>query len=254
MKLKKANIIIMMFVLIAFATMAGPLLISENVSAHAPTAIYPTYKEGTLTIYIDHASDDPTIHYIKTVTVTVNRVEVLSETYTSQELGEKGMVTYSYSVAASDGDVISVTAECSIDGSITGSLIVGDDSKDDGKDDPSKDDPWKEYPDKNTSKKDPNQDDETNQENGNILLLSGAIVGVLVVIIALLAVLLDWKKRPSKNRSSKKNKIKNDDWATCPKCGSNIKMGQLTSHLDKVHTKLSMKAKEKIIDDVIKLH
>lgn len=249
LRTNKISVIVAMFLLFAISLLAM-FTMTENVSAHAPTAMYLTYKEGTLTVYIDHPSDDPDSHYIETVTVTVNRVEVLSETYTSQELSEKGMVTYSYSVIASEGDYISVTAECSIDGSITETLTVGEGDI--------KDDPKKDYPDKNTTKDDPNreeptknggtdQDGESSQENGDIVMLLGAIIGVLVVIIVLLALFLKKQKG-----TTKKDKIKKDEWTTCPKCGSSIRMGQFPSHLDTVHTKLSQKTKEKMIDQVTK--
>jgi hypothetical protein len=229
--------------------------------------MYLTYKEGTLTVYIDHASDDPNNHYIETVSVMVNRVETLKETYTTQKADDaKGMVTYSYAVTATDGDVITVTAECSIDGSIMETLTVGStDNKDDGKDYPDKNN-TKDYPDKDgynkddpfrkdpTDSGDSDQKGDSNDENGTILILSGAIVGVLVIIIALLVVLRDKKKRPARNESPKKDNTKKDDWTSCPKCGSSIRMGKLNAHLDTVHPKLSTKARERIIDDVKKLH
>jgi hypothetical protein len=255
MKMKKASILCKVSILIVFSTLVVPLFTFENASAHAPAALYPTYKEGTLTVYIDHPSDEPTTHYIETVTVTVNRVEVLSETYTSQTVDDKGkgMVTYSYTVTASDGDVISVTAECSIDGSITEFLTVGEGGS---KDDP-KDDPRKDYPDKNTTKDDPNQDGDSDKENNTTLLLSGAIVGMLVIIIALVAVLRDWgkgrtRKGITKMDTTRKDKIKKDTWTTCPECGSSLRMGKLHSHLDKVHPEMSKSAKEKIIERITK--
>ena len=269
MKTKKASIILIVAVLISFSTMAVPLFISENASAHAPTAIYLTYKEGTLTVYITHDSDDPDTHYIETVTVLVNDVEYLSETYTSQELSEKGMVTYSYTVTASDGDVISVTAECSIDGSAAETLTVGEGGggKDDPKDDPNdypKDDPNKEYPPKDDPKSedptkeepdnvgDTSKDGDSSQDNENIIFLLGAIIGVLVVIVVLVGMLLKKQKGTTKKDGTKKDKNKQAEWTACPKCGSSIKMGQLHSHLDTVHPKLSKTAKEKMIDQVTK--
>jgi hypothetical protein len=139
MKMKKMSMILIVTVFMVLSTLTVSLLISENASAHPPAALYLTYKEGTLTVYIDHPSDDPNTHYIESVTVTVNRVEVLSESYTTQTVDDKGkgMVTYSYTVSTSDGDVISVTAVCSIEGSITETLTVGSgDDKDDPKDEP----------------------------------------------------------------------------------------------------------------------
>jgi hypothetical protein len=451
MKMKKPSIILIVAVMIVFSTLTVSLFTSENASAHAPSALYPTYKEGTLTVYIDHPSDDPDTHYIETVTVTVNRVEVLSESYTSQTTdGGKGMVTYSYTLTASDGDVISVTAECSIDGSATETLTVGeggskDDPKDDPKDEPKnntsssisgtvtdtktrepvtgaevtiydqvnrenynqtitddqgyyklggnsgnytisiskdgydsyketvkiegqvehnvqltpvsdgvddpnknnlssvsgivtnaktrepiveatvyiyaekskdnyqktqtdrggnyeitiepgiytisiskdgyagsteivnidgraehnvqltpggdnggKDDP-KDYPPKDGDPKDDsdivgdsNPDEKSGQDDENIIFLLGAIIGVLVVIVVLIAMLLKKQKGTPEKGTAKKDKVRKDEWTTCPKCGSSIRMGQLSSHLDAVHPKLTKKTKEKMIEDVIK--
>ena len=252
MKTKKATILLMVFVLITFSTLAVTLLISENASAHAPAAIYPIHKEGTLTVYIDHPSDEPGTHYIKTVTVFVNRVEVLSETYTSQTVDEekgKGLVTYSYNVSASDGDVISVTAECSIDGDITETLTVGSsDGKDDPKDYPDKDDPTRDDPD---NVGDSNKDGDSSQDNGEIIMLLGAIIGVLVVIAVLVAMLLKKQKGTTEKGATKIDKIKKDEWTSCPKCGSSIKMEKLPAHLDTVHTKLTQKTKNRMIEDVM---
>ncbi len=108
---------------------------TEYVSAHSPSKIYLTYDAGkeTLTVYIDHSSSEPDTHYIENVTVSVNDVEYLNKTYTTQELdGGKGMGIYSYTVTASEGDVIFVTAESRIDGKMTEKLTV---KADDGKDD-----------------------------------------------------------------------------------------------------------------------
>jgi hypothetical protein len=83
LRTNKISVIVAMFLLFAISLLAM-FTMTENVSAHAPTAMYLTYKEGTLTVYIDHPSDDHDSHYIETVTVTMNRVEVLSETYTGK--------------------------------------------------------------------------------------------------------------------------------------------------------------------------
>jgi hypothetical protein len=347
--LKKSSKLIMA-VMIIFSILTASLLISENASAHAPAAIYPTYKDGTLTIYIDHASDDPNRHYIKTVTVSVNRIEVINEAYTSQTVDDekgKGLVIYSYSVNASEGDVISVTAVCSIEGETAETITIGDGGgKDDPKDDPSDDPKGELFPisgvvtdtksgdaivgaivsvynqdnkdnfyktqteprgyyevevatgdyiisvsmdgyishreivtineyfdynvkltpgsdsngkDIDDSKKDdtvkdgdPDQKSESNQEIGETELLLAAIIGVLVVIVILIALLLRKKKGTTKNGTVKKEKTKKDEWTECPKCGSSIRMGQLSSHLDTVHPKLTKKTKEKMLERVTK--
>jgi hypothetical protein len=100
------------------------------------------------------------------------------------------------------------------------------------KDDPSKDDPKKDDPDK---------DGDSSEENENLLLLSVAIVGVLIVIVVLLAML--W---PKKKETTKKDKIKNDDWTTCPECGTDLKIKDLAVHNETVHSKSSKNNKKKM--------
>jgi hypothetical protein len=221
---------------------------TENASAHPPTSIYLTYKEGTLTVYIKHDSDDPNTHYIETVIVTVNRVEVLRETYTTQEVSaEKNLVTYYYTITASDRDVISVTAECNIEGSITETLIVGEDgsSKDNGTDDK------KDYDKDKTKDEDSDNGVKASQDNENITLLLAAIAGVLIVIIILIALLMRKKKDTSKKDITKKgttkmDKIKKEEWTSCPKCGTDLMMKDLSTHLNSVHPKSSKTKKEQI--------
>lgn len=257
MRTNKSIILMALSALIFSALLAAPilLLISGNAQANSPAKIYPTYKEGTLTVYIDHASDDPDSHYIETVTVTVNRREYLKETYTSQSTDDaKGMVVYSYNVTASEGDVISVTAECSVSGSATETLTVGEDGgdKDDGKDDDGKDDDGKD----DGGKDDPRRDDPTkNDPEGNISTKDRgmetwvlyAIVGAVIIIIALVVVIGSLSKDAGKDGRSK-----NDSWTTCPKCGSDLMMKNLSSHLDKVHPELSKADKEQMIEKVNK--
>jgi flagellar basal body-associated protein FliL len=142
--MRKNNIIaiVAIFLLIA-SSLFIIFYVTENVSAHPPSKMWLEYDTGSekLIVYIDHESEDPNTHYIETVTVSVNDVEVLNKTYATQELdSEKSVVMYSYTVAASEGDLIYVTAECSVDGSLSEKLIVDsggekppgeDDKKDD---------------------------------------------------------------------------------------------------------------------------
>ena len=204
-------------------------------------------------------------HYIKKVTIHVNRVEVLNETYTSQEVdGEKGkgMVVYSYNVTASDGDAISVTAKCSVYGSVTETIKAGEDggSKDDGKDDgkvdgkdDGKDDGENKTDDDtdDTGRDDPRDDDTTEddtkedistKESGMESWVLYSIVGAAIAIIALAVVIgIMIKGNATKGQS------KNDDWTTCPECGTDLMMKNLQEHLDRVHPELSKVEKEKRI-------
>jgi hypothetical protein len=178
----------------------------------------------------------------------VNRVEVLRETYTTQEVSaEKNLVTYYYTITASDRDVISVTAECNIEGSITETLIVGEDgsSKDNGTDDK------KDYDKDKTKDEDSDNGVKASQDNENITLLLAAIAGVLIVIIILIALLMRKKKDTSKKDITKKgttkmDKIKKEEWTSCPKCGTDLMMKDLSTHLNSVHPKSSKTKKEQI--------
>jgi hypothetical protein len=126
------------------------------------------------------------------------------------------------------------------------------------KDDPGKDDPRKDYTDKDDTGRegdpdsvgDSSKDVESNLGVREIELLLGAIIGVLVVIVILIALLLKKKKGTTEKGAEKKDKINMDEWTACSKCGSSIRMGQLSSHLDTVHPNLSKTARERMIEQV----
>ena len=93
--------------------------------------------------------------------------------------GVKGMVTYSYTVSASEGDAISVTAECSLGSSITESFRVGEGGKDDGKDDDNRPDVYVQ-----TNGTDDKKDDD---ENGRVpgfetIIALVALLGALFLV------------------------------------------------------------------------
>ena len=71
------------------------------------------------------------------------------------------------------------------------------------------------------------------------------IVGVVIIIIALVVVIWSLLKD-----TGKKGRSKNDSWTTCPKCGSDLMIKNLFSHLDKVHPEMSNTEKEQMIDKV----
>ncbi len=213
----------------ALLTALAFLPISGNVRAHSPAAVYPTYKEGMVTVYIDHESAEPDTHYIKKVTIHVNRLEVLNETYTSQKVDDekgKGMVVYSYNVTASDGDVMAVTVECSVSGSVTGTLTVGED---DGKDEPLRDDTDKDKP----------EEDDPAKESGMKSWVLYSIIGAVIAIIVLAVVI-----RIMLKGTATKGKSKDDDWTTCPKCGTDLMVKSLQAHLDTLHSTSSKKGRE----------
>ena len=80
-----------------------------------------TVDNQTLAVTITHATLDPDGHYIYLVEVAQNGDLVLSEEYESQPAN---VFTYWYVVPAEGGDVLTVTAYCSLYGSMTRSLTV----------------------------------------------------------------------------------------------------------------------------------
>lgn len=104
--------------LLTFAVLPKPVL------AHDPTAMKLEYDldNQTLSVTITHLVADPNSHYIYKVEIRKNGAPYLTEEYISQPT--TSTFTYTYSVTAIDGDVLKVTADCSIGGSITGTLDV----------------------------------------------------------------------------------------------------------------------------------
>ncbi|MFX0205530.1 MAG: hypothetical protein ACFFDT_06050 [Candidatus Hodarchaeota archaeon] len=100
------------------------------VRGHAAPFVELTYNStgNTLTVVIEHGVEDRTTHYINTVSVYVNGVGVVSESYTSQP--DDAIFVYQYDVEANDGDVIQVTTTCILGGTTSDSITVGDEQND----------------------------------------------------------------------------------------------------------------------------
>ena len=126
-------------------------------------------------------------------------------------------------------------------------------SKDDyTKDDYNRDNGTKDDGEKdNSNNKDPNKGDDKkddlNKNTGVRILVSVVIVGAVIGIVVFFR---PWKKKGQK--TSKTGTIKNDDWTTCPKCGTDLKMKDLPTHIDSVHPKLSKTDKEQMIERRLK--
>jgi hypothetical protein len=98
---------------------------SGYVQAHSPSITDLSYNNSTntLSVSITHVvSGDPN-HYVQSVEVTVNNTQVIDDSYTSQP-GDT--FVYEYVITANDGASVGVTAICSISGSDSAVLIVGD--------------------------------------------------------------------------------------------------------------------------------
>jgi hypothetical protein len=100
------------------------LLLVAPASAHPPSDLVLSYESGELTATITHDVADPASHYVYRVTILVNGIPGEPILYQSQP--PENPFTYRYQVEAAPGDVIKVTADCNIAGSITRELVVGE--------------------------------------------------------------------------------------------------------------------------------
>lgn len=98
-------------------------MISLQALANPPDNMILDYNVSTseLDVTITHPTLDPNTHYIYKIDIEVNGELILSEQYTSQP---SDTFTYTYTVMTNEGDEISVTAICSLFGSLTKTLIV----------------------------------------------------------------------------------------------------------------------------------
>ena len=105
-------------------------LASIPVQAHAPSEVALSYDQEnqTLNVTIVHKVSSPAGHYVVRVEIFKNDQKILSHDYTSQP-SASGPFTYSYAVNASSGDVLKAKAFCSIAGSRSGELKVGENAK-----------------------------------------------------------------------------------------------------------------------------
>jgi len=77
----------------------------------------------TLTVTITHKSSFTGFHYVKSLEIKKNGVVVSANTYESQP--DPATFIYNYKVSAAKGDVLEVTASCSLSGNKTATLVVG---------------------------------------------------------------------------------------------------------------------------------
>lgn len=98
--------------------------------AHNPQSMELDYDfiNQRLNVTITHNVADINSHYIESIEIYKTDVLYLKENYTSQP--NTSTFTYAYDVQAQDGDVLRVTAICSISGSITQTITVNETSAD----------------------------------------------------------------------------------------------------------------------------
>jgi hypothetical protein len=92
--------------------------------ADAPKDVKLEYDSGTqtLTVTITHKSSFPSFHHVKTVEIKKNSAIVSTTNYDTQP--DKSPFTYTYKVAAAEGDKLEVTVTCSLSGSKTAIITV----------------------------------------------------------------------------------------------------------------------------------
>ncbi|MFW9965970.1 MAG: hypothetical protein ACFFEA_02360 [Candidatus Thorarchaeota archaeon] len=100
------------------------VLSPRPVVAHTPQSMTLGYNwdTQTLSVTISHTVTDPNSHYIQNMTIYKNDVKVDSRLYTSQE--STTSASDNFNIAAVDGDVIRVWAECSQVGTIEDTVTV----------------------------------------------------------------------------------------------------------------------------------
>ncbi len=97
-------------------------IITTQASAHSPRYMKLNYTPDELKVTILHFTFAPKVHYIYKVDIEKNGAPVNSELYQSQP--RLFFVIYKYNLTASSGDVITVTASCSLFGKIMRSITI----------------------------------------------------------------------------------------------------------------------------------
>ncbi|MHA2182349.1 MAG: hypothetical protein ACXAAH_13100 [Promethearchaeota archaeon] len=96
-----------------------------NTKAHAPEGMTLSFDLNAqmLNVTIYHDVNDPNVHYVDRVIVTVNGSEVQDSFYSSQPTTAGGL--YQYSITANNASTIRAIARCSEGGNVAACIIVG---------------------------------------------------------------------------------------------------------------------------------
>ena len=122
--MKRTSVIsIWIFSALVFVSMVFCLYPQESY-ANAPQDVKLEYDSSaqTLAVTITHKSSFPGFHHIKYVEIKKNSAVISTTNYDSQP-GE-ATFTYTYKVAAAEGDKLEVTVTCSLAGSKTATITV----------------------------------------------------------------------------------------------------------------------------------
>lgn len=118
----KSNIAVCLVIcaLLSAVTVLAPC----RVWADPPQNVALSYDPGTrtLTVSVTHKSTFTGLHYVKQIEIKKNNQTVSKNDYTAQP--GKTTFTYTYSVPATENDVLEAVAVCNIQGQASGTLRI----------------------------------------------------------------------------------------------------------------------------------
>ncbi|MDR2861060.1 MAG: hypothetical protein LBV07_00710 [Syntrophobacterales bacterium] len=108
---------------LAMALFLSGVILPTGVWSHPAKKIILNYNKsaGTLSVTIQHPSSILDWHYIKTISISKNKENPIENNYENQPGNE---FTYTYTVAASSGDTLTVTAACSLYETTTARITI----------------------------------------------------------------------------------------------------------------------------------
>lgn len=112
------------FLLIFFFTVFAATAVSVSVFSTPPISLKLSYNDAAkvLNVTVTHPTLFPSSHYIAFIDIKNRGKTSCSFTYTRQP--SKSSFTYSYPLAASEGDILEVTATCNFFGSRSSTLTI----------------------------------------------------------------------------------------------------------------------------------
>ncbi|MBN1236087.1 MAG: hypothetical protein JW999_08580 [Methanotrichaceae archaeon] len=105
------------------------VMLTLPATAHSPAQVSLVYdsQNQSLLVTTTHQVSNPSNHYVYKIAVQKNGEQALTVEYKSQPTTTT--FTYNYSINTSKGDVLKVTAYCSIAGSRSTEIIIGEEAK-----------------------------------------------------------------------------------------------------------------------------
>jgi len=125
LKLNNKRTVILISVITLFIGLATSSITTVSHSASNMTLIYDLPNQE-LTINIVHSVADPNTHYIFEIKIWKNNILEKQYNYTSQPTTSS--FSYIYNVTAIVGDILKVSAECNIAGTLIKELTVSDET------------------------------------------------------------------------------------------------------------------------------